>query len=343
MKERGGSSLVGVGCRYKYYSNSRGRTMKKLHIMATAILISGVLLLGGCLEQGNSYTPGTDIDLSSDISESYVPDSTSSLTSSDSTGNSENSGSTSSMENLFEQSSDVSVKPVPVEFTEEDKELQKILEGLNEGTNAICAWFTRAEPNSDYNPISKFFSFDPSFSDAYSEPYTTLYYLIPDNYFEAGMIIPNTQDGMRKVMLEYLSEDRVNACMEGVDKGSLIENSDGTFSVISEEGSLSPVKFIEIDGVMYRNHALGGRGLGINGVISDTAKVTQRTDDTIEFTYLIENPLNYDNDGNPKYIDNVSLYYENVLEGALKFERGGWKRDFDKDEREWREKNGLLE
>ncbi len=280
--------------------------MKKLSNITNSILLSGVLLLSGCSERGNSYTPGTNINLSLDISESDIPDSTSSLTSSDSTSN------ISSSENSFEQSSDVSAEPVPVEFTEEDRELQEILSNLLVPAEEIYSWMVN-EVYSD--TVYKF-----RFSD-FDETKVHYYYLfsgIGSGLFER----PTTCEEMEDLMLEYFTADRTDKFLSKFSVCSAVENSDGTYTLkrVDKKTSPLPTKFIEINGQLYRDEGVSTYSINID---LDTVTVNSKTDDTIEFTYLC-NDWTRDVD-NSTCLNDKTLYLEYSLNGTLKYEREGWK------------------
>lgn len=286
--------------------------MTKSHMTAAALFLSAVLLLSGCAEQGSVL----DTNLAG--GSSSEPDKNSYSTSEINSG--ENS------ENNPEESSNVSVAAVPVEFTEEDKELQDILEDLEKGRSIVNDWFVCAEPID-----AECIQYQLFFPESTVPDHDMTYFKIPVDYSENGMAFPHTYDGLREFILEYYSEQSADNLMKGVTKGNMLKNPDGTFSVILDakykghEGS----KLLEIDGIMYR-----GSGLGVfyppAGLIIDcaTAKVISKTDAAIEFTYLEGDFAQADL--NKTYLNNVLLYEENAMIGVLKYERGGWKRDWDK-------------
>ncbi len=311
--------------------------MIKLHKTTTALLLSAVILLGGCAEQRPDPMPGADTNTntSSDVSGGESSESTESTTSDISGKPKSSSENESNSDSSPEESSDTSVDTVPVEFTDEDRELQKILENLEKGTTALNSWFTGGAPSDNGIALTKSLIFQfPEINHPNQDPHYQNYYPIPDGYSEAGFIIPNTCDDIRENILEYFSERCTNSFMDEVKNGSMTENPDGTFTVMlnDEEKEWNP-KFLEIDGKMYREDSLGGKGLaGIQAINPASAKIMSKTDDAIEFTYVTAYWYDTDEKGNPKYIDDVSLYEENAHIGVLKYERGGWRRDWDKDD-----------
>ncbi len=333
--------------------------MTKLHKTTIAFLLAAALLMTGCAEHSNILAPDADTNTntSSDISDSNSSESTDN--SSESSGSSNNSTSTksessssdtsdsvsesessseteSNSDSISEESSDTSDYTIPIELTDEDKELQKNLKGLEDGAKAIHYWFTASIPRDNHGmPLITTLAFHfPEINNPGQDLYFRYYYPIPDGYSEAGFVIPNTCDGIRKIMLEYFSERCTNSFMNQVGTGRITENSDGTFTVMldDKEKKWAP-RFLEIDGIMYRDDCVGGKGIGFRTLEPDTAKIVSKTDDTIEFTYLSTNWMYYDFDEDTyKKITDESQYTKTALTGFLKYERGGWRRDWDKDD-----------
>ncbi len=290
--------------------------MSKSHMAASALFLLAALLLSGCAEQDSGLN--TNLDSGSLCEQDKNSDSTSENRSEAKSGE--------DSKNNPEESSDVNVAAVPVEFTEEDKDLQDILENLEEGRSIVNNWFACAEPiDAECIPYQFFFP-ESTVPDHDME-----YFKIPVNYSENGVTIPHTYNGMREFILEYYSEQSADNLMKDVAQGNMLKNSDGTFSVILDEKFKGNEfsKFLEIDGIMYRKSSLGvfypPAGLIIDCA---TAKVISKTDTAIEFTYLEGDFAQADL--NKTYLNNVSLYEENAMIGVLKYERDGWKRDWDK-------------
>lgn len=307
---------------------------------STALLLSMALLLSGCAERqpAPDAETSTASDMSDDSSYSKPISSNSSLEISESSISLESSESTSDPESSSENSSESETEKIPVEFTEEDKEFQKMLLPIAEGCSEISNWFMSAEARDDNGtPIYEGVTFlfpeivDPSPLD---RKVTDTYYRLPNNYLsnEDSLPIPNTAQGIKNSMLEFFTERFINNDNGHLyaDKGSMKENEDGTFSVILEDKNAKWCpKFVEIDGIMYRAAGEGGKGI-ITSILPGSEKIVSKTDDTIEFTFLWGHWTQYDEDGTPLYLDDIDQYNRYANTGVLKYERGGWRRDFDK-------------
>lgn len=290
--------------------------MKTIHASAIIILCSLTLLLVGCTERGSSSAPGAGIDSSLTSSENSVSDvlSESNISSTDisvSSSSTDISVNSSSRESASEQSSDVSASAIPVEFTDEDREVQKILSDLLEPADEIYSWM-RAGRGTDYIVI---------FSDRDPEDY--FYYGIFNGRTER-FELPKTCSEMEKLMLDYFSSDMTEYFMKRFAVYNAVKNSDGTYTLERADGKpvLLPAKFVEVNGQLYCDDGISVVGITINPV---TVIVTSKTDDTIEFTYL-------DNDWTREVDDSTclndtALYSKYALNGTLKYERGGWKLD----------------
>ncbi len=276
--------------------------MTKLHKTTTALLLSAVILLGGCAEQRPDPAQGADtnINTSSDISDNNSPDSTE--TSSESSGSSDNSTSiTSESSQLI----------VPTEFTEDDKELQEILKGLWPAADEINKMFTGVDT------VNMIYTF--KFSD-----FEYQYCPIPENMLTqpGGLFtVPQTYAEMEELLLEYFTEQAVEKYMMEVNKGSLTENPNGTFTLKPDNTEKGCTPFIEIGGKMYCRVGAMDSGFNIN---CETAKVIDKTDDLIRFSFLAYH-------GDPDYINNPQFSWNE--EGLLKYERGGWKLNYHRDYR----------
>ncbi len=251
--------------------------MNKLRKITTAALLSVAMLLTGCMEHRTDHAPGlnTNTNASSDISDSNSSESTESTVY-------ETSKIPSEPKSSSEESSDISADAVPVEFNEEDKELQNILEDVERGCAAIDLWFTNSAPEGI--PEDKGFSFRFSGDNDLSDGF---FYSIPKSYSEGELVIPDTYDKMMETILEYFSENRAGDFFRRLAKGSMTENSDGTFSISLYNDNMDKghIELIEIDKTMYRSSVVITKGF-INPIDIKTAKLTKKTYDTIEFTYL---------------------------------------------------------
>ncbi len=301
--------------------------MTKLYKTTTALFLSAVILLGGCAERSTAPAPAdTDINTSSDVTGGESSESTGSTTS-DISGKPESSlENESNSDSSPEESSDVSVDAVPVEFNEEDRELQNILEDVERGCAAIDLWFSNSAPEGI--PEDKGFTFRFSGDNDLSDG---LFYSIPKNYSEGELVIPDTYEKMMETILEYFSENRAGDFFRRLAKGSMTEKSDGIFSISLYNDNMDKghIELIEIDKTMYRSSSVITKGF-VNPIDIKTAKLTKKTNDTIEFTYLSN--FGILDSFNPTYLSDVSLYEENAYIGVLKYERGGWRRDWDKDD-----------
>lgn len=305
-------------------------TMKKIQIITTAFIFMMIMLLNGCAELRNNpahdleSTPsgGTSSDINSTTVDSESPDPKSESIVDSTSDSSSSAGSADS-------------EKIPVEFTEEDLELHKILTNLEQGVQEINNWFTSGAPIGEQGvelTEGLVFRFPKIKQQDSTEIYVSKYYYIPENYSERNYIlIPNTYEGFNDCFLEFFTEKFTdNKMKDGVCRGSMTANADGTFDIMFEENVEFPPHFIEIDKKMYRHSGVGGKGLEMWAINPDTAKIVSKTDDTIEFTYLTKYWYDLDENGYPLYLDDISLYEENALTGVLKYERGGWRRDFDK-------------
>lgn len=317
---------------------------KQYEIILASVLAAS--LLAGCAEQEAGYVPGSESNFTSEADSGNLPDSLS-------TGNASTSGSTSTSQSSTESEKNtesssyvwinypestsshslvVSPDAVPVEFTEEDRELQKILEELDKGESCINVWFTCGAPLVNNQHDFEYRFIFPEIDRGDDKPLEIVYYQIPDGYSEAGAVIPHTCEEMKEFILDFLAEDEAEWILPRIGKGSFTENSDGTYSVVLEDDKAEwGPEFLEIDGSMYRNCGVGGRG-PVDNIFASSEKVTLWTDDTIEFTYLpfslSKHEDNIDEDGNLKQLKDVSLYNDYARNGVLRYERGGWKRGY---------------
>lgn len=185
---------------------------------------------------------------------------------------------------------------MPDEYTEQDLELQKILETLSPGNKvATTLLFNNA----------------PAYGDTY-------YFILPGNrklpylkYIDVSgpqpsVNHPKSLAELEETLLEFFTEESAQYYMSLVGKGTMTDNGDGTYNVKSV-GALNPV-YIEIDGKMfYRTYFPNGDW----GKFNYTAKVVEWTDDTITYTYV-----------------SVMSGGFGTESRTLKFERGGWKMNY---------------
>lgn len=282
-------------------------------------MLLAVLLLGGCAEISSNSVTTTDTS-STSISQSESSSENESSPQSTIIKSTQSSTESSSI-NPFAQSRLEGVTITPVEYTDEDKELQKILLDLQKPTEEILFWLV----NMTHNPVLKFRF--PQFGNESVSRYALIpenHRLYDDNLFDK----PTTRDGLEKIMLEYFSEEFTKVRTDDIAVCTMTENPDGTYSVIFTDGidqfanSFLHSNLLEIDGRLYQREGL--KPVSIN-MDCETAKIISKTDDTIEFSYLDDVGDDYDQylfNGNYK---NEPFYSENALKGSLKYERGGWK------------------
>ena len=210
------------------------------------------------------------------------------------------------------------VEKVPVEFSEEDREVQKILSDMMEPANKVYGWIenTNAFGNSAYR-----FRFpDRDKTEIY------VYYLfsVSGSSNNSSLKKPNTYSDLKELILEYFSADKTETLLMPLSVCSAVENADGTYTVKSTDGSpiINHPFFIEADGKLYQYDV---RGDGSIPIALNTVKVSSKTDDTIKFTYI---------DGSrkskvdiPTCLGDITFYSKNAVNGTLKYERGGWKLD----------------
>lgn len=316
MKEAVGSWMLGI-CQTADilrdgYKALGERFMKMLHVTAAAFLLAAAVILCGCTEQRVESTAntnsGSDVSGSSSLQNESLPNSVSSMRATGSTVSvMENSN---ILENKSETVStlDYSHLNIPTEFTEEDRELQKVLRGLVDSTDELTCCFGNILTD-DTSVTYKFI-----FSE---EIIPNNYYLVPKNFrYREGstFTVPTTYSEWSEAFHRYFTEEATESWLKNVGVGTLTENSDGTFGVSGVE---QPVNFLELDGKMYCWEAEGGRKSPDINV--KTAKVKSKTEDTITFSYL---GYNYIDD----YINFPEYSYNS--EGVLKLEGDSWKLDF---------------
>ncbi len=246
---------------------------------------------------------------------------------SDSTGSSEEGGDSSDdSDQSSDNNSDQYIETehglkIPITFTEEDRELQEILKGMKAGVEDLNKLFIK---RADGFVENKYFQ---NGADAHG------YYLIPENKKTGPnnmFDIPQTRDGLEKLLLEYFSANVVEKFMSEVNKATAVETTKGTFITL-EDREKGFSKFIEVDGRMCcdaeeygMNHYMYGTWAPPYYMLCDTAKVKSKTDDTIYFSYI----SSYSN-----VLDPWTDYkqYEGSfsnIDCSLKFERGGWKLNY---------------
>ncbi len=271
--------------------------MKSLHDVITAFLIAAASLLVGC-----SAADKNSMDADSGSNSSVIQFQNSSAIPLSSNDSSETSTFT------------------PIVFSDEDKELQKILLDLQVPTEEISSWYASAAIS--LQPTNFIF---PQFNSKTEG----LFVRIPDNFRANGDFspfeMPTTLSEMKEIILEYFSEQRAQRFVKDIARGTVTEETDGTYFVTFldgveqfSEGFFS--QFLELDGRLYRRDGIKPTSINMD---CETAKIISENDDTIEFCYLLNS---YSFQPNTEY-KNEDLFYEYALKGTLKYERGGWKLD----------------
>lgn len=287
--------------------------MKHTYITTLILLLSAILFLGGCAEQQANNTAdnsSSDILESNSRQDESISNSISRTESSISSVESIESNAESSVSE-FGNSYDIpdGIELVPVEYTDEDRELQKILYDLEELAEPIFIRTINPLCGTEINTY-KFPDIGPDVTYTYGNS--------GDSFFGKSATIA----GAREAILEYFSEQKTENFMSGFAVCSVTEDTDGTYIVKFEDGTRRGLpRYLEIDGRLYGLDAIKITGISID---YETAKIVSKTDDTIEFTYL-EEPY-WALPPHPEY-KNEPLYSQHANRGILKYERGGWKLD----------------
>lgn len=192
----------------------------------------------------------------------------------------------------------------PTEFTDEDEELQDILNALSPG-ETIRYWFNSAGDTF----TADHFVFE-GLEDA--EKYPTYYYKLPTGKFDGGKEeYPRSYNELQALLLKYCTQKTADQYMQRANKGTFTSISGNDYYIKTEKPVTAAENIpsvIELDGVMYyKVSEKSGSGSGL----WDTATVTSRTDDTINYSYLY------------KYIE------YGTESGTIKYERGGWRTEIE--------------
>lgn len=239
--------------------------MKSIKVLSAVMAIAAVLLSSACSRGQNSDVSDMSSEMSSESSVFVEPDPT-----------------------------PIRGIVIPTEFNNDDSFLQNIVTQKAPSAIECTRWFSGAllyDRDVDGEFEEKEFMF--AGSD------------VPSPYYPATESFPQTAEAMEKYLKQYFTSDLTSKYMNNFSKGTMTENSDGTFAVEVADGK-QPTRFIEIDGKLYCSDSSSGSGL--TAAYWNTAKVTSQTDDTIVFTYIY-------------------AYYNELVEGEgmLKKEDGNWK------------------
>lgn len=281
--------------------------MKKQRFILIAAVLLAVSLSSACTliydsESSDISSDSVDTGISSSEAESDSSDSSSDLINS-SQGKPESSG----------QSSD---ENGPVEFSEEDKEVQKILSDIVEPANEIYRW--------TYGPDIGSPSYQFRIPDFDASMTFTYYPFSASDASEHLLERPDTYSELKELMLEYFSADRTEHLLYSFIVCSAVENSDGTYTLKRADGVPieMPPGLFELDGKLYQIETRGpGEIITYISIDLDTVKMRYRTDDQIEFFHLCNV---FDNS---ETLNDMEIYSAVARCGILKYERGGWKLD----------------
>lgn len=186
--------------------------------------------------------------------------------------------------------------PDPATFTDEDKELQAILNELSPAIT-IAGW----DGYGVYGGDKYQFIFP---GEKYAEDYNSM---PVGKTYDPKIEYPQTIAELEELLFKYFTRQRVDEFMAGVCKATMSENSDGTYTVVPEDEN-SYCQFLEIDGKLYVHTIYrGGAGEPVPG----TAQIIEKTDDHIKFSYIHSSMAGYFSD-----------------EGLIKYERGGWRMSY---------------
>ena len=301
--------------------------MKKSHNTITAFLLITALLLSGCSEKTNDSVPTADtssttvsphesISENESTTQSPITESTQSRT--ETVNSAKNSAPESSVQSTSEEP-----EPVPVEFTDEDRELQKILSDLWEPTQNIHSWFNYVGVPTDLYPDADDWRLkipEISFDDESCK-------WIPDNLrmTDSMFSIPTSKAGMEELFHKYFSAERTDNLLRRIPACELIERSDKTLTLkLKDDPEIyknhnTRINFIEVDGRLYVPDYMGAKDY----IDVETAKVTKKTNDTIEFVFLGTGDAGPDY--KPQILNNTLLYSKYAQRGSIKLEDGIWK------------------
>lgn len=196
------------------------------------------------------------------------------------------------------------IPELPTEFTEEELELQDILNELSDAQN-IFYWFYSG---ASYDGVE-------SFEFRLGAPGNSIEYysLMPkdEKASYCDLEYPQSCEELEELLLNYFTQNTVDKYMSRVIKGTMTENSDGTYTIVADQTYdfyRNAPTFIEIDGNMYLHSIpIGDPG----SPIWNTAQITEKTPDSIKFT-IIQHQM--------------GEYYP--VDGLIRYERDGWRLNY---------------
>lgn len=186
---------------------------------------------------------------------------------------------------------------IPAEYTEDDLELQEILETLKGGDKLSNLFRPDITKRGTYYNLA--FPEIPGYEQGFG--YIDL--SSAEQYYD----FPSSYEDFKQQLSQYFSREATNEFMKNVAKGTMTETADGVYSVKLTESRTTLPTYIDIDGRMYYISGAGGYA---EENLFNTAKLIERTDDTIIYSYTFSNHGELQR-----------------LEGRLVYENGGWKRD----------------
>lgn len=175
---------------------------------------------------------------------------------------------------------------IPKNFTEDDRELQQILNDIDYGALRLCEVFGYY-PERSFSHSDEFVQF---LFPQMAQPLT--FQLDKYRYFTDYALSTET---LSKRLADFFTKEAAEKFLENICKGEIVEvnddMSDITINIIEggkfdENGYLvEPPNIVEADGILFRIWDFCGRDF--SGFRS-TAKVISRTDDEIVFSYIYE-------------------------------------------------------
>lgn len=196
------------------------------------------------------------------------------------------------------------ISEYPTEFTAEDEELQEILDRLSPN-DAITDWF-HAAGDTFYGQHFVFEGLENA------ENYHTIYRKLPTGKFDGGKeYYPRSYEELTELLPKYFTQQTIDWYIPQTNKGTVTGISDTGYHIKTEKpvtGVETIPAVIEVDGEMY--YMISDKsGNGIR--LWDSAKVTSRTDNSIEFTHLHTLTGGYSEE-----------------KGLIEFERGDWRLSY---------------
>lgn len=199
----------------------------------------------------------------------------------------------------------------PLSFTEEDRELQATLGELVTNGTEVVHWFAGLRIQGKGNGELHKFKIIGTNSD-----YGYCYYPIPDNYTERSLIVPTTYSQLENTIKKYFADDVAARLLARCDRG--VKTQTGEVKTANDAITFAPI-FLEVDGRLYRSEANASLGLLVD---YETARVTEKTDTAVQFTYLKEP---YDCNQSIEYQKCEELYPKYASKGYIVCEDGEWK------------------